>query len=77
MSTHVLPESYIDIRVAKKFKEENSEKIFTGIVKSYDAESKLFGVEYDDGDTEDMEYHELKVTLLLKCCAFTVIYNSF
>lgn len=57
----VQPTDYLQRRIAKFFGDE--ETPFLGTVVSY--EDELWKIQYDDGDEEEMEFHELAVQL--KC----------
>lgn len=50
----------IGTRVSKEFQDDDCEmKLFSGIVKAYDCESKLYKVEYEDGDSEELTEKEV------------------
>ena len=50
----------IGTRVSKEFQDDDGEmKLFSGCVKSFDCESKLYKVEYEDGDSEELTEKEV------------------
>ena len=50
----------IGTRVSKEFQDDDGEmKLFSGCVKSYDFESKLYKIEYEDGDSEELTEKEV------------------
>ena len=61
--TSQLPESYINMKVKKKF---NDGKFYIGDVKKYDKKNKWFKIKYDDGDEEDLNVNQLKKVLVVK-----------
>jgi len=45
----------IGTRVSREFQDDDDEiKLFSGTVKLYDCESKLYKIEYEDGDSEEL-----------------------
>jgi len=50
----------IGTQVSKEFQDDDNEmKLFSGTVKSYDCESKLYKIEYEDGDSEELTETEV------------------
>ena len=50
----------IGTRVSKEFQDDDGEmKLFSGCVKSFDCESKLYKIEYEDGDSEELTEKEV------------------
>lgn len=50
----------INTYMAKSFEVNKQDKWFGGKVVGYDKKKKWFGVEYEDGDAEEMSLTELK-----------------
>ena len=63
LKTNQLPESYIDMKVRKKF---NDGKIYDGEVIKYDKKIKWFMINYFDGDAEEVNLIELKIKVIYK-----------
>lgn len=50
----------IGTKVSKEFQDDDGEmKLFSGTIKLYDSESKLYKVDYEDGDSEELNEKEV------------------
>ena len=60
--TSQLPETYINMKVKKKF----GKTFYNGIVEKYDKKNKWFKIIYNDNDMEDLNVKQLKKILVVK-----------
>ena len=58
--TNIIQVYTIGTRVSKEFQDDNGEmRLFSGTVRSYECESKLYKVEYEDSDSEELTEKEV------------------
>jgi hypothetical protein len=50
------PQDLIGLEIIKKF----GVKLFNGIVKSYDSIKGIYNIEYEDGDSEELDNRDVK-----------------